>query len=415
MAEDDPAELVQALAPWLALAPHPPLPRRSRRHRPAPPADPPLPDAGAASGEIAAVVSHALGTRRATGPDETAPPPSRLWARWNGSGRAEGPDGVRLPLLRTRIGRREVVLAPPGVGPLDRVQSLLHEALALGAARPFVSDMEDAREAAPGVAGSPPEPWIAFNRRAGAANLVLWPLPGYHALGDWTYAHPRPIDPIAFEDKRDAVGWRGMLSGVPNPRVTVPGRDGPVPLLFALGVQQVLASGRAGAQEEELRAALTRLPRYRAVARHAHDPDFDLKLTLHDSVRALEADPAFRGLCGPRERPDFVFRFRYILCIGGNDAGSNFILAANSNSVVLREETGWELFYDPLFRPWEHYIPLAPAAADLRDKLAWARGHPDRCRAMVRCAQGACRILAAPEVRRAMLGGILDGLGLRAG
>src|SRR5699024_2437930 len=108
-----------------------------------------------------------------------------------------------------------------------------------------------------------------------------------------------------------------------------------------------------------------------------------------------------------------LYRFRYILSLPGYDTGSNFLMAANSGSVVMKAEDGWELFYTPLFRPWEHYIPLASDTSDAEEKLDWARRHPDKCRAMVRAANTACAGLADLRLRHATLHRVLDGLGAR--
>lgn len=86
--------------------------------------------------------------------------------------------------------------------------------------------------------------------------------------------------------------------------------------------------------------------------------------------------------------------YRYQLCLAGFDVGTSFIWAANSNSVVLNEEAGWEVYYSALFRPWEHYIPLGPGCGDLALRLDWARANPDACRAMSAAARAAVRMLS---------------------
>ncbi|MFN3527116.1 MAG: hypothetical protein ACK4YU_13580, partial [Paracoccus sp. (in: a-proteobacteria)] len=55
---------------------------------------------------------------------------------------------------------------------------------------------------------------------------------------------------------------------------------------------------------------------------------------------------------------------------------ADFLPLAQGRAVVLKEDDGWESFATGLFRPWRHYIPLAPGATDLAQRLAWARAPP---------------------------------------
>ena len=117
-----------------------------------------------------------------------------------------------------------------------------------------------------------------------------------------------------------------------------------------------------------------------------------------------------------RHRPmSWQRQFRYILSMRGNDTGSNFIPALDSNSVVLREEDGWELFYSDAIRPWEHYIPLAPLLADLEAKLDWARDNPSECRAIAQRARALCAILGDATLRDQHLRAVYDHYLLHSG
>ena len=114
--------------------------------------------------------------------------------------------------------------------------------------------------------------------------------------------------------------------------------------------------------------------------------------------------------CRWREPLDWHYGYRYIASLSGHDTGSNFFTAANSNAVVMKEEDGWELFYTGAFRPWQHYIPLAPGAGDIEEKLAWARENPARCAEMTGASQAMCARFASPKHRREILHLILDTL-----
>jgi len=115
-----------------------------------------------------------------------------------------------------------------------------------------------------------------------------------------------------------------------------------------------------------------------------------------------------------RRVPDtWVQQGRYVLSLSGNDTGSNFLSAAASNAVVLKEEDEWELFYTAAFRPWEHYIPLAPGGDDIEDRLDWARSHPGHCKEIAAASRALVAKFAAPENRRAWMAAVLEVLGAR--
>ena len=52
--------------------------------------------------------------------------------------------------------------------------------------------------------------------------------------------------------------------------------------------------------------------------------------------------PEIAPLIRPRLSLDQMRRYRYQLCLAGFDVGTNFVWAAQSNAVVLKEEAGWE-------------------------------------------------------------------------
>ena len=105
-----------------------------------------------------------------------------------------------------------------------------------------------------------------------------------------------------------------------------------------------------------------------------------------------------------------MLAYRYQLCLSGFDVGTNFIWAANSNSVVLKEEAGWEVYYSALFRPWEHYIPLEPGCPDLPERLDWARTNPAACRDMTAAARAAVRMLSDRGGQLAMMRAVAETL-----
>lgn len=139
-------------------------------------------------------------------------------------------------------------------------------------------------------------------------------------------------------------------------------------------------------------------------------PDFDLGIVMAWGFRDFARDPLLAPYCSPRRDREFFHRFRYQLCLTGYDHGTNFITAIDSQSVLLAEEDGWEVFYSGRFKPWKHYIPLQRHGADIGEKLAWARANPQECKAMAAAARAEAALLRHVPTRRAILSRILDGL-----
>ena len=146
-------------------------------------------------------------------------------------------DGAPGPFRRkcgrwTEIGKAHKPLRNLGV--LSALQGI-------GARGTVHMDFQDAR-----ILGLParplPAPVLCYCRRPEARNVALWPLPRYHDLGTQRFLGKTPPDTLAFEDKRDAVVWRGALSGRTRP--TRPGGENCMRLIAALEAARTDA-GRA--------------------------------------------------------------------------------------------------------------------------------------------------------------------------
>lgn len=332
---------------------------------------------------------------------------SALHAIWDGGDKVERCDGSLWPLVLEPGMQSDRFLAAPRVPKLDRLQGVLNEILSLNRARPMELDMQDGRGL--GADGTPPPdaPVVVYNRRQNARNLVLWPLPGYHSIGERHFAQPSTPDPIPFEAKQDKLAWRGNLAG----RALVhrfPQQQRRRPSHQIL--EDLMDAEPGGAKEAACEAELAQLTRYFFVKRHFDDDSFDIGFTLPNKFRALERNAVLSRYCRPHEPLSWLYGYRYIASLSGHDTGSNFFTAANSNAVVLKEEDGWELFYTSAFRPWEHYIPLEPGAGDVAEKLAWARANPERCTEIVGASQAICAKFASPKYRREILNLVLDTL-----
>jgi hypothetical protein len=271
---------------------------------------------------------------------------------------------------------------------------------AIGARGVVHMDLQDARVF--GTAKRPiPAPILCYCRLPQAQNIALWPLPRYHDIGTQRFLGKTPPDTLDFDDKRDAVVWRGALSGKTRP--LAPGGENCTILLAALGAAP--SAQTAAPIVDELRLNL----RFGMVFDRADAPDFDLGLTCDEQTTEVLTRHGLGHVAKPWKPMSYQRQFRYILSVRGNDTGSNFIPALDSNSVVLREEDGWELFYSKVIRPWEHYIPLAPLLADLDEKLDWARANPAECKAIAGRARAVCALLGDARLRDLHLRGVYDG------
>jgi hypothetical protein len=173
---------------------------------------------------------------------------------------------------------------------------------------------------------------------------------------------------------------------------------------------QRLAQAATPADREAAWQGLCRTNRMAFVRRFHDHPDFDVGIVMAHGFRQHADDPLIAPYCRPRMGPRDFRAYRYQLCLSGYDHGSNFISGLDQNGVLLAEDDGWQVFYSGRFRPWEHFIPVARHLTDLEDKLAWARAHPDACRAMSRAARAEAAHLRDPAARADLMRLILDGL-----
>ena len=326
---------------------------------------------------------------------------SEYFSIWDGGGIVADRHGaqrrirVRDGIALSALGRHFKII---------RVEGVINDALRLNHPMPLRIDMEDSR-----WFGSPQgeplsAPTLCHNRRQGARNAVLWPLPDQHSIGLPGFDPDVAADPIPWEDKLDQIVWRGMISGSEMRDSVKPGPASHVAL-------RQLAE--AGDDPDKRRAAWDRLcgtSRLAFVRRWFGHPDFDLGVVMAWGFRQFASDPLLAPFCTPRQDRAFFHRFRYQLCLTGYDHGSNFIGAIDGQSVLLKEEDGWEVFYSNRFQPWKHYIPLERYGIDIAEKLAWARANPNECKAMATAARAEAALLRKPATRRAIMARILDGL-----
>ncbi|MBL1436854.1 MAG: hypothetical protein COB08_011755 [Rhodobacteraceae bacterium] len=350
----------------------------------------------------ARVAAFCLGERAIPSAADPVAMFGKAFAYWDGLAGISDKFGQPLGVLRENDGT--FTTAKPETRYL-RIARALTEIAGYGFHAPLRLDMHDARDY-----GLPKTrlraPVLAYNRREGAQNMVLWPLSNYHTIGERRFVHSTPIDPIPFENKADIAAWRGALSGRPNTALApnVKYRR------FGSEILKDLSKPQTDAALWALHEELMGITRYNLVLRYFMSKEMDVGLTLTDKFKTARETSLLAPLCRNRTAIDWFFKSKYVLCLTGNDTGSNFLPAANSNSIVLKEDDGWEHFYSGEFHPWEHYIPMSLGALDLEEKLAWAKENPKACKEMMRAAQAVCARFASPENRRIYLSEILANL-----
>lgn len=331
---------------------------------------------------------------------------SSVYANWDGKDKILGKNGQPLPLAISEFRGRPVVYKTGKSSKLERIQGVLNEILWCEQRLPLSLDMEDARRFGTSGIPCPPESLLVYNRKSGAQNMVLWPLIGYHSPNAPGLEVVGPEDDIPFDEKSDQCVWRGDLSGRPSrPYWRDESRFRGAKVIY----DDIAKCEQGSSEWSALVEELSSIPRVQMVAKLKSNSDFDIGLTpskMHE--RAFSIPEIARHIVKRKDRSWFR-RYKYVLSVSGFDTGSNFLMAASSNSVVLKEEDGWEVFYSGVFLPWEHYIPLVSGAMDVEEKLEWAREHPTECKRMVKSAQEVCRKLANLNTRRRFLQLTLEG------
>jgi hypothetical protein len=291
-------------------------------------------------------------------------------------------------------------LLHPDADAFVRAQGALNTLQKYGAQPPLQIDMMDARFLGSAGRRHAPRKTVSYNRRSGATNLTLWPLPAYHTLAPRGHVGGFANDQIPFEDKADRCVWLGNMTGRMSPVLTREDR----PLRGVYNIRNQMQKLTADSPDwADVIADLMSVPRYHVVKTLIDNPDFEVGLVLRGQWKRLSSTPAFKGLCVPKQPRTWFHKFRYILSLAGNDTGSNFMSAASSNALILKEEDGWELFYTDAFKPWVHYVPLAEGATDVAEKLVWARANPEKSKAMSDAATQLYDKFANPNNRDAIL------------
>lgn len=271
--------------------------------------------------------------------------------------------------------------------------------LAAGAEFPFVVDMQDRRAKSIAPEGGALVPVFAFNRLAGDGQRILWPLPIYQDFGSGHFVDAAWPDAVAWSAKGARVTWRGITGG----RALLDDAKGSEGMRVKIAMKRF----RSGAMTQEaLRAVLMACPRYRVLELVRDDPRFDMGFVDGDGY-VIAQTPLHAHLARPRLSREAMQAERYIAVLRGLDVGSSFYWVMHSGSLGFVMETPFETFASGHFRPMEHYLPFRMDGADLAERHGWAVANDGAAEAMARRAAEVAGKLARPDLRAAVLRGVV--------
>jgi hypothetical protein len=257
---------------------------------------------------------------------------------------------------------------------------------ALGLSGSIMLDMNDA------VWETNAFPTFQYNRLAGAANAILWPLRRVHDIGQKDFCSPPEPTEAPFGQKKPGLVWRGSLRGFST--------YGPAPRNIA-GVVKAHLEGRIG--KEDLLRHLATVPRYAFVSRYFGVEGFDVGLTPTRERQYMWQVPEIARFEKERMSQPEQLGSKYLISIQGTDVGSSFGWQLGTKCVILKENYAWEVFFDCHFRPWKHFVPVETGFADVVDKIAWCESHPEACEAMIAARHATVSLLLDAEARREAL------------
>ena len=75
-----------------------------------------------------------------------------------------------------------------------------------------------------------------------------------------------------------------------------------------------------------------------------------------------------------------ISNYKYVISIEGNIAQFRLTLELAYNSVILLVKSDFYIWYQPLLKPWVHYVPVKADLSDLMDKIEWCKKHDSKCK-----------------------------------
>jgi hypothetical protein len=245
-----------------------------------------------------------------------------------------------------------------------------------------------------------PFPIFQYNRLNHDSHAILWPLHHYHTIDNPYFLERHFSDPIRFEDKQPKICWRGMPTGG--------GFD--LQRNTAVGIEKLVAHFAAGSiNAETLREQLLLIKRYKFVALFSGHALFDAGFAISNpNQQFLAQHEGFAGYLKPPLTKWEHCRFKYLVALSGWDVATSFYWMLGTNSVVFKESYEHEVFADCHFKPWVHYVPISPDFDDIIAKYEWCETNTNACLVMVKNANAVCQKLLSRDLRRKILGAVIN-------
>jgi Glycosyl transferase family 90 len=193
-----------------------------------------------------------------------------------------------------------------------------------------------------------------------------------------------PPEDIPWSKKTDQAIFRGTLTGLLPPGSR-----------FKLSTRSTYKSTLSDGDAEEKCLELDRCRLVYQVNRYYyHDKKSKSRLVdaklVHPMLQHTDMPPDIHNvaLFGDRVTKEGLLKYKAIIMLEGNDAGTGFKWALFSNSVVMTAETikftSWAM--EELLQPWVHYVPLDPDnfEQDVHDKMQWVLDNDEKAQEIAR-------------------------------
>jgi len=84
-------------------------------------------------------------------------------------------------------------------------------------------------------------------------------------------------------------------------------------------------------------------------------------------------------------------KYKFVICLEGNDVASNLKWVMNSNSLAIMPHPSCETwFMEGKLLPNYHYVEIKPDYSDLKERMQYYIGHPDEAEAIINHAHEWC-------------------------
>ena len=84
-------------------------------------------------------------------------------------------------------------------------------------------------------------------------------------------------------------------------------------------------------------------------------------------------------------------KYKYIIYIEGNSAAYRLSYMLSKNSVILKVESKYKLWFEHLLIAYEHYVPIKEDLSDLADVIKWCKLNDKKCKKIASNANAFCK------------------------